>query len=412
MRKAVVAVVVVALVAGLAWKIYTKVTETTDGGGRGRGAGGGAIVAVEVAAVSSQSIRDLALFSGSLFPKSYITVAPKVAGRLERLMVDIGDAVNSGDLIAVIDDDEYTQQVEQARAELKVAEANVQEAESSLEAEKREFDRVTALREKKIASESEFDTARARYEAQEARHKVALAQVTQREAALKAAEVRLSYTKITVAWEDSASDCFVGERFADEGAMLRANDPIVSLIDISSLTAVVHVIERDYSKIGVGQKASLTTDAFPDLVVEGTIVRVAPLLKESSRQARIEIEVDNRDRLLKPGMFIIAQVEFERHENATVVPVEALARRDGIAGVFTADLAEETAHFVPVEIGIRGERVAEILKPPLSGYVVTLGQHLLSDGAAINVTDAPRAADSSEEPGGALDAKAASGGGT
>ncbi len=412
MKKAILVVVVVALVAGLAWKIYTKVTETTDDGGRGRGGGGGAVVAVEVAAVSSQSIRDLALFSGSLFPKSYITVAPKVAGRLERLMVDIGDAVNSGDLIAVIDDDEYAQQVEQARAELKVAEANVQEARSSLEAEKREFDRVTALREKNIASESEFDTARARHEAQEARQKVALAQVTQREAALKAAEVRLSYTKITVDWEDSESVRFVGERFADEGAMLRANDPIVSLIDIATLTAVVHVIERDYSKIDVGQKASLTTDAFPDLVVEGTIVRVAPLLKESSRQARIEIEVDNGDRLLKPGMFIIARIEFERHDNATVVPVEALARRDGVTGVFTADLAEEKAHFVPIEVGIRAEKVAEILKPPLSGYVVTLGQHLLSDGATINVSDAPQAADVPDESVGAPGAEKASGGGT
>lgn len=389
MKKLVLAVVLIAFAAALGWKIYSNLAADTGGQG-GRGSGGprgGATVAVEVSPIQTQTIRDIALFTGTLYPKSYVTVAPKVGGRLERLMVDIGDTVRSGDLIAVIDDAEYAQQVEQARAELAVAEANVQEAKSALDLEAREFERVKALREKQIASETEFDTARARYDAQGSRHKVALAQVMQREAALKAAEVRLSYTRIDASWEDSASTRVVGERFADEGAMLRANDAIVSIIDIATLTAIVHVIERDYSKIGVGQKAGITTDAFPGLVVEGTILRVAPLLKESSRQARVEIEVANPDGLLKPGMFVIAQIEFDRHENATVVPLQALGRREGVEGVFVADLAGKKASFVPVKLGLRNEGVAEVLDPPLSGYVVTLGQHLLSDGAAIAVPE-------------------------
>ena len=82
------------------------------------------------------------------------------------------------------------------------------------------------------------------------------------------------------------------------------NAPIVSILDIHSLTAVIHVIERDYSKVRVGQKVIVTTDAFPGSTFTGKIVRIAPLLKETSRQARVEIEVPNRDRLLKPGMFI------------------------------------------------------------------------------------------------------------
>lgn len=382
MRKGVIALLAAALLGGIGWRVYVVTTSGKDKSGGGNK--GGAVV-VEVAPVETASIRDVAQFTGSLYAKSYIVVAPKVAGRLDKLMVDIGDKVRSGDLIAVIDDAEYRQQSEQARAELNVAQANVLEAKSALDVEQREFDRVTALRDKKIASESEFDTAQARYEAQESRYKVSVAQVAQREAALKAADVRLSYTRISASWEDAETVRFVGERFADQGAMLRSNDPIVSVIDISKLTAVVHVIERDYSRIALGQKAAITTDAFPGRMMEGTIVRVAPLLKESSRQARIEIEVPNDDGLLKPGMFVVAHIELDRHDSATVVPVSALARQQASIGLFLVNPDRKSVRFVPVTVGIRSAEMAEIIEPVISGSVVTLGQHLLSDGAAVSV---------------------------
>ena len=114
---------------------------------------------VEVAPVEKATIADVASFTGSLLPRSYFLVAPKVAGRLEKLMVNIGDPVGRGQLVAVIDDDEYTQQVQVAQAELLVAQANVEEAENALELGKREYERIGALREKRIASESEFDGA-------------------------------------------------------------------------------------------------------------------------------------------------------------------------------------------------------------------------------------------------------------
>ena len=398
MKKAVIIIVVLAAAGYLGWRIHVKASELEEAGGGPGGRGGprgGAVVAVETAPVRKETIRDIVLFTGSLQADSYFIVAPKVSGRLEQLMVNIGDPVETGDLIAVIDDDEYTQQSEQVKAELDVARANLEEAKSALDAEQREFERVQALRTKQIASESEFDGARARYDAQDARYRVAMAQVNQREAALKAAEVRLSYTRISTAWEGGGTRA-VAERFIDEGAMLRANDPLVSIIDISALTAVVYVIERDYSKITVGQEAIVTTDAFPDKTFTGKVVRVAPLLRETSRQARVEIEVPNPDRLLKPGMFVIARIEFSRHENATVVPVSALARRDGETGVFTVDSQAMKAAFIPVTVGIRTTDEVEITDPPLEGIVVTLGQHLLSDGAAVSLPAALGAAGGEE----------------
>jgi RND family efflux transporter MFP subunit len=170
--------------------------------------------------------------------------------------------------------------------------------------------------------------------------------------------------------------------------MLKANDPIVSILEIQALTGVIHVIERDYSEVRVGQEAVVTTDAFPDTTFTGKVVRVAPLLKETSRQARVEIEVPNRKELLKPGMFIRAQIQFARHDDATVVPLTALTTRKGQRGVFLADDQNMKARFVPVTVGIINADLAEVLKPSLSGSVVTLGHHLLEDGASITLPGA------------------------
>ena len=265
----------------------------------------------------------------------------------------------------------------------------------------REYERTQALREKKIASESELDAAQAALDTGASKLKVATAQVAQKEAALKTAQVRLGYTSICASWEGSGKRV-VGEKYVDEGAMLSANAPIVSVLEIDTLLAVMHVIERDYSRVGIGQEVALSTDAFPGRTFPGRILRIAPLLREESRQARVEVEVDNRDMLLKPGMFVRAEVEFTRRESATVVPEAALETRDGKLGVFVADLSRKIAVFTPVKLGISDPPVVEILEPAdLSGSVVTLGKHLLQDGGKITVPETPPAPQAAGSPGGA-----------
>jgi RND family efflux transporter MFP subunit len=388
MKKVFVTLVVVVGLGLLGWGIYVKVREAQARKGAGhRQNREGIAVAVEVARVRKAMVRRIGRFTGSLSPRSQFVVAPKIAGRLERITVDVGDPVKPGQLIAEVDDDEHAQQVEEARAELAVAKASVAECESTLRVARRELDRVKTLFQKQMASESDLDEAEARHAASSAKHRVALAEVTRREAALKAAEVRLSYTRIHVTWQNSGAPRVVGERFADEGEMLKANAPIVSILDNNVMMALIDVVERDYPKVKLGQRVVITTDGFPGREFTGRIVRIAPLLKETSRQARVEIEMANPEAVLKPGMFVRARIEFERHEDAIVVPIAALARREGRQGVFLADIAKGKARFVPITAGITdGERV-EVIKPPLTGHVVTLGHHLLEDGMAIRLPE-------------------------
>jgi len=368
----------------LGWQIYKKASVSGKELNQRRR---NVTVAVEIAPVQKTSIREIGQFTGSLLPLSEFKVAPKIAGRLEKILVNIGDTIKGAQLVAVLDDEEYRQQVNQAIAELEVAQANFEERDNALQNAKREYQRTVALREKKIASESELDAAKSEFNGQQAKLKVARAQVSQKKAALEMAKVRLSYTQIKVPENRAANHRVVGERYVDEGAMLAPNTPIVSILNIGNLIAVINVIERDYPKIRTGLEALISTDAFPGRTFRGRVVRIAPLLMEKSREARIEIEISNDQMLLKPGMFVRVQIEFEQHENVTVVPIAALVKRNGQQGVFEVDRSEKKAHFVPVELGIVNGAQAEILNPPLSDAVVTLGQHLLEDGGNIILPD-------------------------
>ena len=382
MKKFILVLLVLAVIVMAGWQLYSRITASDIEEKPSRPA---VSVAVETKPIDKDSIRDIGVFTGSLEPKSQFAVAPKVAGWLKELLVDVGDTVERNQIIAVLDDEEFAQEVEQARAELQVAAANAANYASDLDIAKREYERAKALREKQIASASELDVSEAAFNASQTRHKVSLAQVTQEESALKTALVRLSYTKVRAFWEEGDQIRVVGERFVDEGELLQINQSIVSILENNPLTAVVYVIERDYPKVTIGQQAIVTTDAYPGRTFAGSITRIAPLLKESSRQARLEIEVPNSDLTLKPGMFVRASVEFAKHENATLIPLPALVRRDDKEGIFIADTQNLKARFVPVTTGIINSEIVEITDPEISGLVITMGNHLLEDGSDITL---------------------------
>jgi len=389
MKKFLSVLLVLTIASMAGWQAYKRITVSA----KNRPDRSAVAVAVEIQPIRKGVIRDIGIFTGSLFPKSQFVVAPKVAGWLQKLLVNLGDTVRQNQVIAILDDKEFTQQVEQARAELQVAKANAENCTSDLDLAQREYERAKALREKQIASASELEEAEAAFNACQTRLKVSLAQVTQKEAQLAAAELRLSYTRVQAFWEGPDETRVVGERFVDEGALLQANQPIVSILENKPLTAVVYVVERDYPKIKALQQSIVTTDAYPGRTFTGSVVRIAPLLQESSRQARVEIEIPNSEELLRPGMFIRARIEFASHDNATIVPLAALVKRNDQQGVFIADKDAVAARFVPVTVGIISGESAEIIEPSAFGgseFVVTMGNHLLEDGSAITLPEENR----------------------
>lgn len=344
-------------------------------------------VPVELAPIEHVTIEHRRMFSGTLEATARVTIAPKVAGRIVSLPVDISDPIERGQVVAKLDADEFAQAVAQARAELAVAQASLAEAQSAEEIAQRELDRTTTLHDRGIASDSQLDTVRAASLSKSAAVKVASAEVTRAESAVETAQIRLGYTTIRADWEGGNDHRVVAERLAEEGDTVSANTPLLSIVGLDPIEAVIYSTERDYALLVPGHRVTLRVDAFPDRRWEGEISRVAPVFREGSRQARVEILVENTDAALKPGMFVRVEAVLGRTENATIVPAGAIARRDDRDVVFVVRDGETTALLVPVEVGLSdGGRVA-VRADDLSGSVVTLGQQLLSDGSKVTVPE-------------------------
>lgn len=380
-----------------------------SGAGEAPGSRGGAsAAAVEVAPVEIGRLEGRRTYSGALEARSLVTIAPKVAGTVVGLPVDLGDVVERGRVIARLDDAEFVQDAAQAEAELAVARARLAEAQSAAEIAARDLGRTEDLHARGIASDAQLDTARAEELTARSAVAVADAQVARARAARQAAEIRLGYATIRAEWDVGQGAAGAGERrvvarrWAEQGDTVGANTPLLTVVDLDPITAVFYATQRDYGRLAVGQAVRVASEAFPGEAWEGAIERIAPVFDEASRQARIEVRVPNADLRLKPGMFVTAAVVLEVAEGATIVPVAALTRRDGRDVVFVleepgADGGQMTVRAVPVRLGVSGGgRVAIEVEEAAEGesgaggvalgegsMVVTLGHQLIGDGSPV-----------------------------
>ena len=364
------------------WLLFDRLGD--NAGGESKRRGDDRPIPVEIGTIEREPIELRRTFTGTLEASAAFVVAPKVGGRIEELTPDLGDNVAWNQVVARLDNAEFRQAVAQAEADVEVAKANLKEAESLLEIARREVQRVESLSKRGVSSESERDAAMAELLAREAHLQVSQAQLVRAEAELEAARVRLGYTEVTAGWSGTSGEQrIVAERFVDEGETVSANAPLLEIVDLNPVTAVFYVTERDYALLKQGQKVVLRTDAYPGETFSGSLNRIAPVFRENTRQARVELIVDNSDLRLKPGMFVRATIVLDRVEEAVTIPAQALTRRDGVDGVFLVDQEKSTVGWQPVTPGIRQEERLEILDSGLSGQVVTLGQQLLDDGSPV-----------------------------
>jgi len=374
MKKYIIRIILILFILILAWRVIILITKSGEESLRSERPA----VAVLVDSVRYGPIQEINLFTGSVHPLYQYIVSPKVSGRIIEITKRIGDWVRWNEIITKIDDAEYQQAVLEAEANLKIAQASLKETEIQYELAKQEFERVRSLQEKGIASPSELDASSSNYSALESRLKLANAQVEQREASLKSANIRLAYTVLR-----ATEPGFIGERYVDEGSLLAPNSPVVSVIGIDTVIIRTTIIERVYGRIQIGQFAEIEVDAFPDMRFLGKVTQVAPMLEETSRVAKIEVEVPNDSLFLKPGMFAKLRVVLAEKDTAQIVPAEALVTRGGENGIFMVNDSSKTAQYIPVQLGIVTKEEVEILSPRIGGSVVTLGQHLLEDGSPV-----------------------------
>ena len=383
-RRLIIVVIILVVAVVLAFLTMRLIDDLGAEEEQRRRAGGP--IPVETAPVQSGLMQQELLLAGTLTPSASFTLRSQVTARLDALLVDIGDEVKRGQMIARLDPQIFEQRLKESQAAVKVAEAAVKQARSQVGIKKRASERTQQLLANGISAEAEHEQAVADYESALAAVDVAAAELMQKEAALASAQLNVQETKIVAEWEGDDQTRIVSERFVDDGASIQSGQSICSFIKVHPLYAELQVTEAQYGLLHTQQVAEISVDTWPGERFIAEVERVAPTFNPLSRQALVRLLVNNAEKRLKPGMYIRARIVVKEVADAVIVPETALISRHGESAVFVVN-ADETVALVKVAIGIRNKQTVQVLGADLAGDVVTLGQHLIKDGTAVKVVN-------------------------
>ena len=281
------------------------------------------IVDVPVVTASVGSIESTLEISGTLAPRSRVAVKPKLPGTIERMLVDIGDAVAMGQTIATIDRREIDAQQDAAVAAVAVAKAALDSAEANLASAALEHDRAKNLFDKGALPRQRLDGAETAHRAAVAQRDLATANLAQANAALRRTREVQSNATVT-----SPVNGFVVERNYDSGS-IPGDKPIVVVADLREMKLEAGVSELEAGRLRVGMKAVVEVQAKPGLTFAGQLAAIAPEVDERNRHFKIDIRVPNDGRTLLSGMYASARVVEATTANAILIPKEAVTSRDG-----------------------------------------------------------------------------------
>ncbi|HVG85637.1 MAG TPA: efflux RND transporter periplasmic adaptor subunit [Vicinamibacterales bacterium] len=335
-----------------------------------------ATVDVPVVTASMGAIEAALEISGTLAPRTRVAVKPRLPGTLEAVLVEIGDAVTTGQVIARIDRREIDAQADAAAAAVAVAKAGLETADASLANAALESDRAKVLFEGGALPRQRLDAAQTAHRAGLAQRDLAAANLAQAEASLRRAREVQRDTTIT-----SPLTGFVVERNYDAGAM-PGDPPVVVVADMRQMKLEAGVSELEAGRLRVGMKARIEAQAKPGQVFEGELAAIAPEVDERNRHFRIEVRVPNQQRDLLSGMYATARIVASSQANALLLPREAIGTREGKRVV----LRVQNGTVTPVEVteGLNDGARVQIVKGLAAGdTVVADARRQVAPGARV-----------------------------
>lgn len=281
------------------------------------------VVDVTTVTASVGAIESALEISGTLTPLSRVAVKPKLPGTIEKMLVDIGDAVTMGQTLATIDRREIDAQADAAVATVSVGTAALEAAEASLANAVLEHDRAQNLFDKGALPRQRLDGAQTLRRSAVAQRDLAAANLAQADAALRRAREVQSNATIT-----SPVNGYVVERNYDAGA-IPGDKPVVVVADMRQMKLEAGVSELEAGRIRVGLKARVSVQAKPGQLFDGVLAAIAPEVDERNRHFMIDVRVPNADRALLSGMYAAARIVESTVANAVVVPKDAVMTKDG-----------------------------------------------------------------------------------
>ncbi|MCY4513941.1 MAG: efflux RND transporter periplasmic adaptor subunit [Candidatus Tectomicrobia bacterium] len=356
--------------------------------------------------------------TGDILAEARVEVFPKIAGHLEELSVEEGDAVRAGQVIARIANAEFEARVAKAAAEVEALQAEwaqmqtgalpeeIAQAVDAVEHTRAELanaegfaNRARGMVERGLQPTQELDDATRRLRQARATHNSASqrlqllrtgarsearqalqARLRAAQAAHDLATIELQHTVIA-----SPMDGVVSHRHVDRGAYVKTTEtPVVTIQAMRTVKIEAPISERDIVAVRPGHRALIRVDAYADELFSGTVRRLAPTVDPSSRSGEVEITLANPDFRLKPGMFAKVTLLLAERENVVLVPRDALRPDGAETTVFV--VRDGIAHRQPVSTGLMNDTLAEIREGLAEGDEVVLsGHNSLRDQVPVNV---------------------------
>ena len=376
-------------------------------------------IPVQISSVTRQNLTYSLRATGDISPLMQVDLFPKVSGYLERMSVNLGDSVRQGQIIAQIDRTEFLHKVKEVEAKVAQAKANlaeieagtrteevrqaeeaVKQAQSRFENARLHRERMEALYQRQIISKKDFDNADTEYTVAEAQleanqQRLKMLREGARQEVREASQAKLKEMEALLAQEQTRLQNamiiapFSGEiirRYVDAGALVSSSTPLVILVHTETLKVVANVLEKDISLIRPGMKAKIQTEAYPERVFEGKVVRINSALELATRTLQAEIHVPNPSHLLKPGMFSRIEMALSEKPGTLTVLREALIEEGGKRSVFVVEGNQALQR--PIVTGIEQDQRVEVLEGLREGdRVIIKGQGSIKDRSTVRVIE-------------------------
>ncbi|MFO7932071.1 MAG: efflux RND transporter periplasmic adaptor subunit [Thermodesulfobacteriota bacterium] len=315
---------------------------------------------VDRAEVETRDLEEIIRAIGSTEAFQKVTVRPEIKGVIESVHFEEGAKVKKDDLLFSIDD-------AKVQAELRARQAALGEAEANRENARLIFERRQRLYEKNQISEEERDEARTGYEALKSQVKRIEAEVENIKETLKDTRVRAPF------------DGIAGEHHVDAGQLVDTATHLTSVFQTERLKIAFTTPERYLGDIRNGQEIRLTSPAYPEKKLSGTVYFMDPQIEMATRSLNLKARADNPDNLLRPGGFVSVELIAGVREDALVIPEEALIPTRTGYMVFTIE--DSRASGREVEIGLRRPGFVEITQGLEKGETIVQAGHIsLAEG--------------------------------
>jgi RND family efflux transporter MFP subunit len=362
-------------------------------------------VSVRVFPVEQKQIRRNVESVGSLFPLEEVTVSSEVEGRVEQVLVDVGDHVSAGQTIVKVVPtelqltlDQQRANLQQARARLGLSEksddlkdvraaAEVKKAAADLADAEQKYNRAKTLYEQGLLPKQNLDEAESRYNAARAAYDLSVqavenlrGQLAQSRAAAALAQKKVNDSLIRAPFAGQ-----IKERTVTQGQYLKVQTPVMSIVNIDPLRVRLKVPEKMAAWVKSGQQVTVSVEAYPDRTFSGKISRINPSVDQQTRAFEVEALIENHESLLKPGFFVKATIPSSFVVDALFVPNDALLYVYGVYKVFVIE--GNTLKEKEVKIGERSGDEVEIVDGLSKGERIALatkGQEL-KEGATVEV---------------------------